>query len=104
MAITDGSAISFANETVRPLADRIAQVHSFAKDFLDYWDANAMGDVFTVGGGDVEDGAPNDGRQVITGNSVLGFHNWVAAFVSDLEASGNTNLNTVLNISVNPTP
>lgn len=70
-AITDPRAVKFCNEKVRILADLIEKTRrtaeQFAIDVVTEFEAHTGGN---VNGDAVSDGAPGDGRSVITKQSV----------------------------------
>jgi hypothetical protein len=101
MAINDASAVRFANEQLRPMADELARTYYQAQRLLNNWFATQMGDKFPVDGGVVEDGSDVDGRTPITGNDVQLLMSRVSELVTDYEASSNAKLNTVLKPAVN---
>lgn len=101
MAVKDVQAVTFCNEKVRRAADRLAQAYYFGKIVLNEWNAqNYGGTTIPIDGGTVEDGSVTDGRPVITGNDVHGLIARISALVTDLEASTNAKLNTVIKVAV----
>lgn len=101
MAITDPNAVRFVSDHLRPMADKLASTYYEAHEVLNLWNATQMGLEFPVDGGDVEDGAHDDGRTVINGNDVQLMMARVQELVTDMEANNNAKLNTVLKPSVN---
>ena len=101
MAITNAEAVKFSNEKVRIAADKLAQSYYFAKEVMNEWYANNMGELIPVDGGNIEDGAATDGRHVITGNDATNVINRCSELVTDMEAGSNAKLNTVLGVAVN---
>ena len=100
--VTDSEAVSFANNKVRPMADRLAQTYYACKEVKNEWDANNLGGtVMPINGGNVVDGSATDGRHPITGNDVHGVIARCNDLVTDYEALVNTKLNSVLNVAVN---
>lgn len=103
-AITDPNAVRFSNESIRPGADRQAQLYYFAKATVDEWYANNLGAIFVSGEGPVEDGSPEDGRYAIMADDALFQIQFLEAFVADYEANNDLKLVSTLKVSPNPTP
>lgn len=102
MAIDNPTAVRFVSEKARVAAGLIAQAYYFARVTRDEWFANNMVAIIPVDGGDVADGAAQDGRHVVSGNSVTNVINRCIDLITDLEANNNAKLNTILSVAVNP--
>lgn len=102
MAVTDPEAVRFANERIRPAADKLAQAYYFARLVRNEWYANNMGAILPVGGGTIEDGSEGDGRHTLVADDAILLINRLEDLINDYEASGNAKLNTVLKPAVNP--
>ena len=101
--ITDAEAIRFCNERVRMAANVMAQAYYFAKLVKQEWDANSMSSLITNSGDDeVVDGAQTDGRHVISGADATNVITRCAELITDMEASSNAKLNTLLGVATNP--
>ena len=103
MPITDVEAVRFANEQIRPVADKLAQFYYLAKSVRDQWFARGMAARFPNTTDVVEDGSAKDGRPRITGADVNNLITRLDEIVTSFEAGSNAKLNTVLNVAVNPT-
>jgi hypothetical protein len=101
MAIENPEVIRFCNEKVRVLADMMAQVYYFAKMLKQESQANDIPGKLT-GGGYVADGYDRDGRHPIDSNGVIGILYRADEFVTDYEANGNSKLNSIMAVAVNP--
>lgn len=116
-AITNPTAIRFANERIRVAADKLAQVDNLANAIINEW--NAQGGValipntadVLVDGASINgvDGAGGDGRQVITGakcnniiNRLIALRNTAANSGLAMGATGVRD--TVLQVAVNTSP
>jgi hypothetical protein len=94
----------FANEKVRPLADKLTAGYYAALAFLNEWDATEMGTKIPNTSDVIVDGSATDGRSPITGANVNGLHTHASVIVADLEANDNAKLNILLQIEVNGSP
>ena len=102
--ITNPEAVRFCNEKVRVAADRLAQAYYFAKHVQQEWFANSMSSLIpNSGDDDVIDGSATDGRHPITGADATNIITRCGEIVTDMEANSSAKLNTILNVSVNPT-
>jgi hypothetical protein len=101
--ITHPQAIRFANEEVRAIADKYAQLYYALDAFLNEWNSQGIGALIPNTADILEDGSAVDGRAVITGAKVNGLVNNLTTLRADLEASSNQKLNVLLQIAVNPT-
>lgn len=102
--ITNPEAIAFCNEKIRPAADRLAQTYYFAKAVAQEWTANNLGDLIPVSADPIIDGSATDGRHPITANDVNVMIGILNEYIAAMEASGNQDLNGVLNVAVNVLP
>jgi hypothetical protein len=109
MAVTDPSAISFANNYVRPAADKRAQDYYFAKATLQQWNSGLSAlfpnDATVIADGAAPNGtstAGGDGRRLIKGSDVNNVINRCQEIVTDFEATGSAKLTTILAVAVNP--
>ena len=100
--ITNPQAVAFSNSRVRQFADQLAQVYYQALALQNDWFANAVGDVLTNTSDVVDDGAALDGRHPITGAMAVNIVTRAMELVTDMQASSNAKLNTVLSVAVNP--
>lgn len=102
--MADLESIRFANEDIRPIADRIAQLYYLAKAVLDAWGARNLDPTFAKSADVLDDGSSSDGRPKITGDDVHAVVAVIAAFVEDCEAGEKARLRSVLRVAVNPKP
>jgi len=101
--ITNAQAITFSNEQIRPAANSLAQLYYEAKRVSQQWTALGMSSLITNSVDDTMiDGAATDGRPLIDGADVNNIVNRLTEFITDMEASGNAKLNTVLAVAPNP--
>jgi hypothetical protein len=92
--ITDPQAIKFANEVVRPIAEKLRGLKAEIDSHMLTWHAGGVGAMF---GGDnlaasVEDGRENEGVSRLTGNDVVGLLNQVEALQTQLDGVGVMNV------------
>jgi len=109
MAITDAAAITFANKKIRPASDKLAQAYNFAKEVKAEWVARNLGATITNTSDVIEDGShptarSPDGRPSNTGIQHNNIINRLTEFITDYEANNFANLNTILQVSPNPSP
>jgi hypothetical protein len=100
--ITDKSAIVFANERVRPVADELARAYRDAKTILAFWQAKGMAAFFPNDATGADDGSASDGRTPITGADVNALVFECNAIVTRYEANSSAILFSILKIAVNP--
>jgi len=96
--------VKFCNEKIRPAADALVQLYNSASNALAEWNARGGTGAIPNDGTVVDDNAPSDGRNQITGAMVSNIINRLAEFVADQEASGNAKLNTEYAVAVNTVP
>jgi len=99
--ITDPQVKKFADEQVRPLADKVARMTVAIQAFVQTFEAKALGNLIPNDATVIDDGASTDGRTPITGADV----HQMLELATDLVAmaSGeNTKMPTVLKVAVNP--
>jgi len=101
--ITNPQAVRFSNERLRVLADTLTTAYYTAKKVMqEYYADPNLGDVYTAGMADVvADGSVQDGRPTVTGSDALLLIARASELISDLEASNNAKLNTLLAVQVN---
>ena len=101
--ITDKQAIRFANERIRPVSNKLAQVYYQAKQIVAEW--TALGGSSLIAN-DAEatliDGSAVDGRPSIVGSDVNNIINRLAEIITSFEDSGSAKLNTILKVAPNP--
>lgn len=103
MANTNPQAIKIANEKIRPLADRMAQLYNALKSAQIEYTAEGWGPLFPATADVVEDGSATDGRTPIINTDVRSFMlTDVVAFLNALEASANAGRDRVFKIAPNP--
>ena len=95
--------IVFCDTRVRPAADHLAQAYFEAKAVLAEWTARGGATAIPNDSTAIADGSPADGRPAITGTSVNNMINRISELITDYEASSSAKLNTLLQVSVNPT-
>lgn len=100
--ITNAEAIKFCNEKVRVAANQYAQLYYRAKAVYQEWTANGLGDIIAYDNADlVVDGSATDGRHPISGIDVNNLMTRLGEVITDMEASSNAKLNTILCIITN---
>ena len=99
--ITEAAAVRFSNEKVRVAADKLAKAYYFAKQVQNEWFANSMSASITNTADAIIDGSATDGRHVITGADATNIITRCGELVTDMEASSNAKLNTILGVAVN---
>lgn len=109
MAVTNTEAITFSNESIRKVADLIAQLYYAGKTMNDEWTARGLSAVIPDDSAEKvhdsaygTDGTDGDGRPVVDGaclNSVVQIN--VDIITGILEANSNAKLNKILNVAVN---
>lgn len=99
-------AVAFANQKLRPLADRLAQAYYLAKQVRDEWYANNMGELIPADAEVIADGSATDGRHPITNSDARLLINRAEDLILDYEGAlgDKAKLNTVLNVAVNVNP
>ena len=106
--INDPAAVRFSNERVRVAADILCRGVNAAKAILAEWDAKGMASKFPADEtAVVEDGAPNDGREVITGadvNRIMEALNTLVSALEGVASNGKTHYQNALKVAVNPAP
>ena len=100
--ITDVQAVKFCNERVRQAADRFAQLYWWSKIVAEEWAAQGIGALIPNDASVVIDGSATDGRSVLTEADVNALAGQVVAFIANMEANGNTNLDIIAKVAVNP--
>src|SRR6476620_11032360 len=86
MPIDDPRAVRFCNEGIRPEADSLAQAYFAAKNLLQIWGSQRLDTLIPPDpAAVVSDGAPADGRSVISGALVQGMMQFVAGIVERSE-------------------
>lgn len=98
MAITSPQDVRFCNEQVRVAANDLLRAYRRAEIALDAWFANGHNTSITNSAtdNDVIDGSAQDGRPIMTGADVHNLVTRLSELVTDMEASGNAKLNTVI--------
>lgn len=102
--ITDPEAVRYANEVIRPLADKATAYYYAALAAINEWTATGMATKIPNTADVIVDGSATDGRSPITGAKVNGLIGHVGTMVADLEANTNQKLNVLLQIEVNGSP
>lgn len=108
MAVTDTNAIRFCNTRIRPLADRLAQAYTLAKEIINEGTAQGL----TAGGTPtipndttlISDGAVLDGRPQIQGADIYNVIALAQTLITAMEATSNQKLSQVLRVAVNTNP
>jgi hypothetical protein len=100
--ITDAEAVRFADEEIRPFADKLAVAYYAAVALVDDWNARGLGSLFPNDSSPVIDGSAADGRPPITGAMVNNIINRASELKADLSEFSNAKLNTLLQVAVNP--
>lgn len=94
----------FCNERVRKAANLLAQLYNWSRSVRDEWTAQDMASQITNSPDDtIIDGAATDGRPPLTGEDVHNIKDLVVAFIADLEANTNAELNEILRVAPKPT-
>lgn len=99
--IVDPTAVKFANETIRPAADRLVQLYWLAKNAQQQFTAKGLAALIPNDTSLVVDGAATDGRTPITGFDVNVVLSYLGAFVTAMEATSSLELNQVGKVAVN---
>lgn len=95
-------AITFANQQIRPMADKLAQAYYQAKQVLAEWNDQNVAAVIIPGDATViDDGSATDGRNPITNDNAYGLILQAQAFVDSMEANASANLAAVMKVAVN---
>lgn len=103
--IDDPGLVKFANEVLRPMADRIGAVYYRARMVVDAWDAGGLGEIATANGSAViADGSDRDGRTPLTGDDAHALVERLRSFLADLDADNGARRRVVLKAAVNPQP
>lgn len=100
--IINPEVIKFSNETIRPMADRLARMFYFAEGVQDLVSAKPQLLDELLKGGDLKDGAEVDGRPPLTGEQIKTIIEQVNEFVADYRANDSAKLKIILQASVNP--
>jgi hypothetical protein len=101
MPINDPAAIKFANERVRPLADRLARMAFALQIFLAEYQAKGLEAQFPDDATVVEDGSGADGRTPITGHDVREMVR-VAQDLATMATGDTSRMPTIMKVAVNP--
>lgn len=102
---TNPQAIAFAENEIRPIADRLAQLYFEAKKVTTQFQARNLGATIMPADDNPivrDEAAATDGRPPVTGNLALGIIFRLNELIADYEANGGTKLYSVLQVS--PTP
>lgn len=99
--ITDGSAVRFSNEQIRPACDKIMQFYWFCKELKVQFTAQGLGSLFPNDISVIVDGSPADGRTSITGADVNVALANMTTIINLMEAGSNILLNQFGKIAVN---
>lgn len=85
--ITNPQIISFANDQIRPLADKVHKAYHVAKDVLTNYNTAGIGALVSAAGSSnlVGDGSAVDGRTRISGDDILNFITAMTALVAYVE-------------------
>ena len=94
-------AVTFTNERIRPMADKLARIYYESKALVNDWFAQNVGSVI-LNNADTVDQPVMDGRRVVTGAECTNVVTRAIELVADMEANSNAKLNTVLAVAVNP--
>ena len=87
MAIDNAEAIRFANEVVRPLAERMRDLNVLCENALAVW-YGGMNALYPNDATALADGRENEGVSRLTGADVNSFAGQVADYVSQLDGAG----------------
>ena len=96
MAITNAQAVDFVNNFVRPLANQYAKLYYDVKAAGQFYTANNLAAVITNTADVVADGAAADGRPILTGAQVRTIVTRCNELITDMEATTNAKLNSLL--------
>lgn len=103
--ITNPTAVRFANDQARPMADRLAKAYYAAKQIVNNWNAQQLAGLLPPGSATViDDGSSTDGRSPISADAVYGIVLRAQALIDDLEANGAAKLTSILAVAVNVNP
>lgn len=100
-AITNPTAVAFANQKIRVAADAMLVNYHTCKAIVDAWNAGSISSVLTNTADNVVDGSATDGRNPITGAQATAIITRALEVVADMEASGGAKLNTIALVAVN---
>lgn len=88
MAITDPVAIRYANEVVRPMAEKLRSLKAEIDSHMLQWHGG-IGAIFTAGMTEaVDDDREAEGVSRLTGNDVVGLVNQMSALQAQLAGVG----------------
>ena len=96
--------IQFINAYVRPFADRRAQEYFASKRIVTAWNARGGAVAIPNDSVAVPDGSPADGRGAILNSDVNNVITRAQEVITDMEATSNAKLNTILKVAVNTAP
>lgn len=102
--ISDPEAVGFVNSSLRPAADRVAQLYYSLKPVFDTWNADNLIAKLPSGSTDTVQEQPNDTRHVVTADNCVGCMQRIQAFIQDMEANNLAHLTAILLLAVNPGP
>lgn len=102
--VTDVNAIRFCNTRARVVADMMAKLYYEATLVVNEWNAQGLSALIPNDTTVVSDGAAIDGRPQITGAMVTNIVTRCQERITDMTATSNAKLNTVLAVAVNPNP
>lgn len=100
-AITNATAVAFANQKVRVAANAMLQNYHTCKALVDAWNAGSLSAVMTNTADNIVDGSATDGRNPITGAQATAIITRAQEVITDYEATSNAKLNTVALVAVN---
>lgn len=107
--ITDPQAVAFCNQSIRPLADLLAQGYIACKQINILFAAKGLAALIpndpaqvVIDGAATAGGTPGDGRTIITGADVNALLTIAAAWQATCEANGNALALQIGKIAVNP--
>lgn len=99
--ITDPTAIRFANERIRPMADQLLRAYYQSKLLINDWNAQGMAQRIPNREDLIMDGHDRDGRSPITGAQATNIIVRAMEYVESMEADNNAKLNTLSAVAVN---
>ncbi len=102
--ITNVQAVAFSEAYLRLRANEICQLYFKSKQMMNIYSAQSLSTPITDTADPIIDGSATDGRPIVTGAQARDFIDIISAFITDMEASTNSKLNSSLQVASNPAP
>ena len=86
MSIATPQAVTWSNEHCRPISNLVMQLKAALIEMDATWTAQNITQYFPEGGGDIEDGAQEDGRPINDRDTVITMSGNIQTLISAIDA------------------